>query len=274
VFCGGIFEKFERDTGLRPVRGALNLFEDRPCARLRAAERGPEARVTGNVFPMDRFAHCARRASGFTFVELCIGLVVVSLVMGALAAFSLATAEAWQQGATTNAVGNGQNVAAIPLIGTVACARLDNEISSALQTGGYFTGNLTSPTGQQASLLLWKSDPNSDRVIDAGEVELIEYNATDHIIYKYVPTITSPAATGYTTFSNSSWIATFKPTATMTPLARNVDGMQIYVQTPNSATQLPVVEYRLYFSRGGHAQTRYGAIALRSPETANQQVPN
>ena len=77
---------------------------------------------------------CALRGTtrrGFTFVELCIGLVVVSLVMGALAAFSLATADAWQQGATTNAVGNGQNVAAIPIIGTVACARLDNEISAA-----------------------------------------------------------------------------------------------------------------------------------------------
>ena len=58
------------------------------------------------------------------------------------------------------------------------------------------------------------------------------------------------------------------------PLARNVDGMQIYVQTPNSLTQLPIVEYRLYFSRGGHAQTRYGAVCLHSPETANLQVPN
>src|SRR5579862_2983652 len=44
-----------------------------------------------------------RRRRAFTFPELCIGMVVVSMVLGALAAFTLATAQAWNQGITTNA---------------------------------------------------------------------------------------------------------------------------------------------------------------------------
>jgi hypothetical protein len=207
----------------------------------------------------------SRRNSAFTLVELCIGMVVTAMVLSALAAFSLATAEAWNQGATTNNVGSGQNVAAIPVIANLASVRLDHEIGGSLETGGYFQGNLTDPTGQQASLMLWKS--STDTNVDASEIELIEFSATDHIIYKYLPTASTPAA-NYTLFSNNGWIATFKASATRTPLARNVDGMQIYVQTPSSATQLPLVEYRLYFSRSGHNQTRYGAVCLRSPTTA------
>jgi hypothetical protein len=212
-------------------------------------------------------------------------MIVVSMVLGALAAFTLATAQAWQQGINTNSSGNGQSIAAIPLIGTLASARLDTEISmpallpdqtkryAASAVGGYYPGTLTSSTGQQASLLIW-SDLNSDTHIDIGEVELIEYNATDHAIYKYLPTASSPKADTYTTFSSATWIATFKPTATKQALARNIDGMQINVLNPSSSTQLPLVEYRLYFNRGGVTATRYGAVCLRSPETAYLQVLN
>jgi hypothetical protein len=207
---------------------------------------------------------------GFTFVELCIGLVVTSLVLSALAAFSLATAEAWKQGSTMNAVGGGETVAAIPLIANVVSARVDNEIATAIGVGGYFPGNLTDPTGQQASILLWKTNDNFN-TIAPKEVELLEFDSTNHMIWKYTSTQTTPTIT-YAAFT-SSWIATFKSMATKTPFAKNVDGMQIYVNAPNSASQLPLVEYRLYFSRGGNAQTRYGAVCVHSPVNANGQTP-
>jgi hypothetical protein len=210
----------------------------------------------------------ARR--GFTFVELCIGLVVTALVLSALAAFSLATAEAWKQGSTMNAVGGGENVAAIPLIANVVSARLDNEITTAIGVGGYFAGNLTDPTAQQSSLLLWKTNDSSN-TIAPNEVELLEFDSTNHEIWKYTSTQTTPTI-NYSGFT-STWIATFKGMASKVPLAKNVDGMQIYVDTPNSASQLPLVEYRLYFSRGGNAQTRYGAACVHSPVLANGQTP-
>ena len=213
----------------------------------------------------------ARR--GFTFVELSIGMVVTAMVLGALAAFSLATAQAWNQGATTNTVGNGQTIAAVPIIANVASARLDNEIATSLNVGGYYAGSLTDGTGQQASLLLWTSQ-NSDNVytIAPNEVHLLEYDSTNHVIWKYTSTQTSPLL-DFTQFT-TSWIGTFKAMASQTPLARNVDGMQIYVNTPNSATQLPLVEYRLYFNRGGQAQTRYGAVCVHSPMNSKNQNPS
>ncbi len=202
---------------------------------------------------------------GFTFVELCIGMVVTAMVLSALAAFSLATANAWKAGESTNPVGGGKTVATIPVIGTLAGARLDNEIGAAQCTGAYYAGSLTTSTGQQASLLLWKTAA-TDNAIEKQEVVLIEYDSADHTIYKYTSTSSAPVLYA-TEFSAQSWIATFKSGATKTALARNIDGMQFYVHTPTSLSQYPLVEYRLYFSRSGLAQTRYGAVCLRSPST-------
>jgi prepilin-type N-terminal cleavage/methylation domain-containing protein len=204
---------------------------------------------------------CAR---GFTFVELSVGLVVVALVLTALAAFSLATAEAWKQGSTSNPVGNGQTVASVAVMSNLATTRINHELQDTLCTGGYFPGTLTSSSGQQASLLVWWTD-GGNKSVDPSEVELIEYDATQHAVLRYRPGAT-PASCDYTTFSNNSFIATFKAAAaTPIPIARNIDGMQIFVNTPSSSTQLPVVEYRLYFKRDGHSQVAYGSVCLRSP---------
>jgi hypothetical protein len=212
------------------------------------------------------------RTRAFSFVELCIGLVVVSLVLGALAAFSLATAEAWKQGVTTNSNG-GQNIAVVPIIANLVCTRLNNEIGGAAAVGGYYPGNLTSSSGQQAAILLWKQNLDASSKISPNEVDLIEYDPTNHMIwlYKGKSTVTTPLM-DYTAFT-TSWMATFKDPSmsTKVPLARNVDGMQIDVNNACSASQLPLVEYRLYFNRGGQAQTRYESVSLRSPTRASLQ---
>src|SRR5580704_15741546 len=94
------------------------------------------------------------RGRGFTLVEMCIALVVMSMVLGALAAFSLAMAKSWDNGATTDTTG-GQTVATIPIIANIAAARLDNEITNAIAVGAYYAGTLSSSTGQQSAILLW-----------------------------------------------------------------------------------------------------------------------
>jgi hypothetical protein len=198
-------------------------------------------------------------------------MVITALIMGALAAFSLATATAWDSGVTTN-VNGGQTVASISMMSTLAAARLQNEVGSAQCLGGYFPGTLTDSTVQQASVLIWVLDGNNDGYVNANEAELLEYDATDHTIYKY--TSTNNAQVDYSIFGTSSYIATFKGISVKTPLARNIDGMQIYVQTPASLHQFPLLEYELYFNRGGHQQTRYGAICVRSPSTPHGMNPS
>lgn len=212
----------------------------------------------------DRF-HRRTGRWAFTFVELCIGLVVIALVLSAAAAFSLSTAQAWEQGATTDPVTGEQITAQVQVLATMAAERLENELSSAQSAGGYYAGSLTDPTAQQAELMLWTSDPNQDHVIDANELELIEYDATDHMLVKYIPSTSTVAPSSDAQFNDPTWIASYRATATMIPLARFVDGAQFYVQMPASNAQKPLVEYQLRFVRNGQTITRYGAICMCDP---------
>src|SRR5439155_18747732 len=99
-------------------------------------------------------------------------------------------------------VGNGNNIAAIPIIANLVSVRLDKEISGCAGVGGYYPGTLTSSSGQQASVLLWVKNLDAPATtITPNEVELLEYNATDHVIYKYTSTATTPAL-GYTQFTS------------------------------------------------------------------------
>jgi hypothetical protein len=218
----------------------------------------------------------ARFKSGFTFVELCLGLVITSLVLGAVAAFSLATAKTWQQGSWQQDSGDihsAQSVASVQLIGTIASARLENELRSADATGGYYAGNLTSSSGSQAGLLLWKNVSDSivtKPTIEGSELEILLFDAANHRLMVYTPKSAGqgPAApASYSDFSNASWIDNNLSCFDGKPLAQNIDGMQIYVHTPTDVNQHPLVEYRLYFSRQGQNQTRYGAVNLRAPTT-------
>ena len=55
------------------------------------------------------------------------------------------------------------------------------EIGQCAAVGGYYSGTLTSSSGQQASVLFWKSDTSGDGKIQPNEVELIEYDSTEKI---------------------------------------------------------------------------------------------
>ena len=204
--------------------------------------------------------------SAFTLVETCIGIVVISMVLSAAAAFALSTADAWEAGATTDPVSGQQITAAVHVIATLAAARLENELSGADSPGGYYAGSLTDTTVQQAELMLW-TDTNNDHAIQANELELIQYDPTNHMLVKYLPTGSTVAPTGPTQLSDPTWIATYRASATSVPLARYVDGVQFYVQNPASTIQKPLVEYQLRFVRNDQVTMRYGAVCMRAPST-------
>jgi hypothetical protein len=214
-----------------------------------------------------------RGRTGFTLVETCIGLVVIAMVLSAAAAFALSTAEVWNAGATRDPVSGQQITATVDVISILASARLENELSSADCAGGYYAGSLTDPTAQQAEVMLW-NDANNNDIITSDELELIQYDATNHMLVKYLPPSTPQTPVPYTSFNDPTWINTFRSTATEIPLARFVDGVQLNVQNPYSNTQKPLVEYQLRFVRDGEVTMRYGAICLRAPSTPSGETLN
>src|SRR5438876_3456461 len=101
-----------------------------------------------------------------------------------------------------------------------------------------------------------------------SELELIEVvlpTSTTTGIIKVYQAHPAPAADSQwlTTFCSTAAGATsFKSGLTPATLASHVDGMTFNVQWQNSATQNPVIEFRLLFKGGGQTadKTRYGSI--------------
>ena len=73
-----------------------------------------------------------RRRRGFTFVELCLGLVITTLVMGAMAAFSMAMASAWKSAEKTQS---------LTLRGHHAILRIEKEVRNARLIGASRAGS-------------------------------------------------------------------------------------------------------------------------------------
>jgi hypothetical protein len=198
--------------------------------------------------------------SGFTFVELCFGLVITALVMAGLAAFSLAMSTAWQ---------NAGSSEAILLAANQDVRLLDAKIRPCALTGGWQTGSLAGTAAQPAAVLLWTADTNASSTVNFSEIMLIEHDPVAQQIKLYqapVPLLVPDVVYSYTNaFSQPSFIDTFKDGLTPTVLCSNVVGAQFFVGPANSPTARPFVEFALTIKAASQTQVVYGDATLRAP---------
>src|SRR5438874_1445919 len=104
-----------------------------------------------------------RRPRGFTFVELMMGLVITSLVLGALSAFTYAMTAAWKQSDSLQLTHMGSNQATV---------RIQNVIQQAKLIGLVRPGSLTG-TGTAAAMMYWANDNSADGKIQFAEMGLL-----------------------------------------------------------------------------------------------------
>jgi Tfp pilus assembly protein PilW len=212
---------------------------------------------------------------GFTLVELMLGLLVTSLVMGALAAVLSAVAQGWKQ---SGSVSSSTSVTAL------ANMRLQRTLKATRLIGAVRAGSLTNASAPSAAALLWKADANYDWKVQFSEMALLEYRPASaspdpNTIRLYQ--VTFPA--GWTnaqktaadsTLSNNdeifqnSGIDTFKSLqyVTYTMLVRNVTGCVIH-KNDSLATTRPSLDYQIVITQSGAAQTNLGSVAIRTPST-------
>src|SRR6185437_13571291 len=103
------------------------------------------------------------REGGFTFVEMVIGMVVMAMVMGVLAAVLMATAQGWKQSGTVQA---STSVTALSHL------RLQRDLKPVHLIGAVRAGG----SGQNAAAMLWKADANYDWKVQFSELALLEYH--------------------------------------------------------------------------------------------------
>ncbi|MGH7177983.1 MAG: hypothetical protein ACREJC_11425 [Tepidisphaeraceae bacterium] len=197
--------------------------------------------------------HPDRRAAlrGFTFVELCLGLVVTSLVLSALSAFVLAVSNVWQasDAAQCSAIANGQTT-----------LRLQKRLLDARQIGYY---RATGP----AAVIYWRGDFNGDSKINYSELAVLAHNPTARTLNVYESNSGAGAPDPVWTsavFSDSGVIDQFIAALTPTPIARNISEATFEVQNAGGSTVCPTLHFSLGFRNNDVTEFEAGAVSLRA----------
>lgn len=208
--------------------------------------------------PAPRTDGRSRRTRAFTFVELCFGLVITALVMSAVAAFTLATAQHWKQSDQEEATATQGRQATLRLTRTVQDAKL---------IGASRGGSLTNPATAPAAVILWVRDSNSDGAIQGAECAMIEHDRDAKLLRLYgAGQGDASVVLPWAIFTSDAMLTNFSVGRTSQPLARDVKGARIVPYGVGSATQNPMLEYTLKLGGGDeHSVIEYGTCSVRAP---------
>ncbi|HEY7088534.1 MAG TPA: hypothetical protein VH518_10625 [Tepidisphaeraceae bacterium] len=210
------------------------------------------------------------RHAGFTFMELCLGILITAMVMGAVASFTLATAQAWKSAEQET------NLAAK---GNASVAWIQETIRSAKLLGPVRAGALDSPAaGSGAAVMLWTADTNSDGLIQGSEVQLIEHDVANNrlVLYSGLPTETTTWSYS-SVFTNPSVIDTFKQGRTPRVFANDVSGACFSATGTTGSNANPSLAFSLKLehaaggytngqSNGERVLVQYGSGTVRAPK--------
>jgi hypothetical protein len=208
-----------------------------------------------------------------TLIELCIGMVITTLVLGALSALWFSVGRTW---AKTSA---GQN---INLTAAQVTARLESYFRSAKYVFQYTAGSVDGVTTPAASAFYWKGDNwigASDGAVQLAELALIEHDPAARKLYLYqaMPYVSMDAgqrirAGGVATWADlslASTRATFKAYdfVQRSVVSESVTGALFGVPATASSTNRQAVEFTLYLVRDSGSALTYSVAALRGPST-------
>ncbi len=214
----------------------------------------------------------ARPRQGMSLVELCIGIVITTMVVGALSALWFAVAETWVKS------GSSQNVT---LTGNQAVSRLESTLRTAKYIFQCNAGSTDGKTTPAASILFWKADNwngAADGAVQVAELAVIEHDPASGRLYLYqaIPKASMTAsqitrASGVTLWndlSSASTLTAFKgyDFVQKTVLSEAITGALFAARTAPAGGR-PTLEYTLILSRAGTTSRVYSLASLRGPST-------
>jgi hypothetical protein len=206
-----------------------------------------------------RFSDSAA-APAFTIIELCIGLAITALILGALAAFISATGQAWSD------TGSGRAAA---VQGWQFAQRLLQTVHTSQLTCACVGGDLGGSSTNTAALVLWQNDNNTDGNIQLSELEVLAIDPAGYGTYLLnlytLPQGSPDAQWNYSVLTNPSCIPTLKSLMTATPLAAGLSGAHFNAQSATLSLQRPLVEFALAMPVNGQSQTIYLSACIRAP---------
>lgn len=215
---------------------------------------------TDNVFP----GRSRTAATAFTFPELCFGLVIAALVMGAVAAFALAMSRSWTHAQETESI-------------TVTARQVTNRITRTVQDAkliGAISNGATNPNPLvPAAVILWVDDTNGDGAIQGAECAMIEHDTSTKMLKLYgAGQGDATTVLPWSTFTAQAVLTNFKVGRNWKPVGRGAEAVRFVGHSISSADQRPMLEFTLKLkpasaeaSDDRNLVTEYGTCVVRAP---------
>jgi hypothetical protein len=219
-----------------------------------------------------------------TFVELCCGMVVTAMVLGALSGLWFAVGEAWRSSASSQAVASTTNQASLRLESAFRQARfviksepgsLDNSTTPAWAF--VWRGDFWNRPAQTATPADYAT-PAADGAIQIAELGLLQFDPVAGKVYFYrakdAALMTADqrlAASEVPTFDRlqrSETRDSFKTLAFVdrTVIAEGVTALRVNFPRVQTGSR-PIVEFTMNVARNGMTSSLYGTAVMRSPST-------
>jgi len=215
---------------------------------------------------------CTRR--GFTFAELTIGLVVMSMIIGAVSVTLFTVADGWHATDSTETVSATTRQTSAQLYRMLRSAKyigLATKDGQFINSGG---GAGTAPAGGiGATVLFWRGDLiTADGALQLGEIGLIQHDlASQTLRFWYVPASDGAASGGVTladiSDSQDALDLMSNCHAVYQVLAHNVTDVTFSGYNVGSTTQKSCVEFFIKYLIGGQESVEYGVVTLRGAQT-------
>lgn len=204
-------------------------------------------------------SHSNRRTHrrAFTFVELCLGLVITSLITAAVASFMWSVSGVW------NATEEMQSAT---IRANQFTERLSRKLRDAKLIGTWHGGSVA----VSARVLYWR-DLNNDGVITYSELGAIVHDPNAQTIDLYVASLdVGDPDPPWTTaaFTDAAAITNFIVGLTPQPMAQNVSSAEVGVSNATTTDVAPTVVWSLGLSESNSTVvTRICSATLRGPAT-------
>jgi hypothetical protein len=218
-----------------------------------------------------------------------MGLVIMTLILGAVAVVLSAVGQGWDNQETNQST---------QLQANQVYMRLQRILSSTKYVGQFTPGSVDGSAATPGSIFFWRADdyPGSlnDLTVQTGEVGLITHDTTTHTLWYYraipyaqmnasqltragvvmhwsdLTSNASPAAFEALDFVQHTALG--GPGNQVDTTKRlHVIGAQFNCLSFNAANQLPIIEFALGITLNGQSITLYNSSTLRGPST--QPVP-
>ena len=218
-----------------------------------------------------------------TLLELSIGLLITTIVIGALSSLWIAVGDTWRKSTSSQTQ---------TLRASQAVTRLEGTFRQAKYVCQLTAGSVTDSTAAPASAFFWRSDfwnaagdvsnaaafvtPVQDNLVEVAELSLVEYDASAKRVYLYqakdaaAMTSTERAAAGtvwtWADLSKSSNLTVFKGLSYVQKKVLSEGVGAIAFNMPAAKTGgRPVIEFTLTLPQTGGSALIYSVASLRAP---------